>query len=112
MLSMRLGKRMRWRNTKTTALIRVMREIYDPSAAGGRIMAEDYSELLKWLDYSHRFPIVEKAATVIRALVAENEGLRSELQNTYDWINSNVEVPTSGATARMIAIREALGETK
>ena len=75
-------------------------------------MTQDYSELLKWLDTADRFPIVKEAATVIRALVAVNERFRSELQNTYDWINSNVEVPTSEATARMVAIRAALGETK
>ena len=75
-------------------------------------MAQDYSELLKKADVADWLPIVKEAATAIRALVAENDGLRSELQNTYDWINSNVEVPTSGAMARMIAIRAALGETK
>ncbi|HMD53710.1 MAG TPA: hypothetical protein VKJ65_04085 [Phycisphaerae bacterium] len=75
-------------------------------------MTQDYSELLKRLDVADWLPIVKESATAIRALVAENDGLRSELQNTYDWINSNVEVPTSGAMARMIAIRAALGETK
>ena len=81
-------------------------------------MTQDYSELLKWLDYSHQFPIVKKAATAIRALGAENEMLREALEKIAEESDAGRHdglpepCPAHDDLHMWLIARAALGETK